>query len=69
MVGGFVMSGRLPSECHLLPGPTAVHYSHVVKPRRLVTVTLGTASEAQLIDTLDGKADRTFLLHYNFPGF
>ena len=35
----------------------------------LVTVTLGTASEAQLIDTLDGKADRTFLLHYNFPGF
>lgn len=35
----------------------------------LVTVTLGTASEAQLIDSLDGKADRTFLLHYNFPGF
>ncbi len=35
----------------------------------LVTVTLGTSSNAQLIDTLDGKSDRYFLLHYNFPGF
>ncbi len=35
----------------------------------LVTATLGTASDTQLIDTLDGKSDRTFMLHYNFPGF
>ncbi|MEE9276421.1 MAG: polyribonucleotide nucleotidyltransferase [bacterium] len=35
----------------------------------IVTVTLGTASNAQLIDNLDGKQDRYFLLHYNFPGF
>jgi len=35
----------------------------------LVTVTLGTGSDAQLIDTLDGKSDRYFLLHYNFPGY
>ncbi|MEE9241137.1 MAG: polyribonucleotide nucleotidyltransferase, partial [bacterium] len=35
----------------------------------LVNVTLGTSSDAQLIDTLDGKTDRHFLLHYNFPGF
>jgi len=35
----------------------------------LVTVTLGTGSDAQLMDTLDGKSDRHFLLHYNFPGF
>ncbi|MBI2131995.1 MAG: polyribonucleotide nucleotidyltransferase [Candidatus Tectomicrobia bacterium] len=35
----------------------------------LVTVTLGTGSDAQLMDTLDGKSDRFFLLHYNFPGF
>ncbi len=35
----------------------------------LVNVTLGTSSDAQMIDTLDGKSDRHFLLHYNFPGF
>ncbi|MBT3432830.1 MAG: polyribonucleotide nucleotidyltransferase, partial [Nitrospinaceae bacterium] len=35
----------------------------------LVNATLGTSKDAQLIDTLDGKTDRTFLLHYNFPGF
>ncbi len=35
----------------------------------LVNATLGTSSDAQLIDTLDGKTDRNFLLHYNFPGF
>ncbi|MEE8109431.1 MAG: polyribonucleotide nucleotidyltransferase [bacterium] len=35
----------------------------------LVNATLGTGSAAQLIDTLDGKTDRHFLLHYNFPGF
>ncbi|MEK6710509.1 MAG: polyribonucleotide nucleotidyltransferase [Nitrospinota bacterium] len=35
----------------------------------LVTVTLGTGGDAQLMDTLDGKSDRYFLLHYNFPGF
>jgi polyribonucleotide nucleotidyltransferase len=35
----------------------------------LVNATLGTGSAAQLIDTLDGKSDRRFLLHYNFPGF
>ena len=35
----------------------------------LVNATLGTLKDAQLIDTLDGKTDRTFMLHYNFPGF
>ena len=35
----------------------------------IVNATLGTGSNAQLIDTLDGKSDRSFLLHYNFPGF
>jgi polyribonucleotide nucleotidyltransferase len=34
-----------------------------------VNVTLGTSSDSQLIDTLDGKTNRHFLLHYNFPGF
>ncbi|MDA1001451.1 MAG: polyribonucleotide nucleotidyltransferase [bacterium] len=35
----------------------------------LVTATLGTSGDAQMIDNLDGKVYRHFLLHYNFPGF
>jgi len=35
----------------------------------IVNATLGTAKDSQLIDTLDGKTDRHFFLHYNFPGF
>jgi len=35
----------------------------------LVSATMGTSSDAQLIDSLDGKTDRLFMLHYNFPGF
>lgn len=35
----------------------------------IVVVTLGTESEAQKLDNLVGDVSKTFLLHYNFPGF
>ena len=35
----------------------------------LVTTTLGTSQDEQLIETLAGDHWRTFLLHYNFPPF
>jgi polyribonucleotide nucleotidyltransferase len=35
----------------------------------MVTATLGTSSDEQLIETLTGEHWRTFLLHYNFPPF
>lgn len=35
----------------------------------LVTVTLGTSDDSQLMDTLDGEHDKTFMVHYNFPPF
>jgi polyribonucleotide nucleotidyltransferase len=35
----------------------------------LVVATLGTAEDAQLIDSLEGEYKETFLLHYNFPPF
>ena len=35
----------------------------------LVTVTLGTSDDTQLIEDLDGESERNFLLHYNFPSF
>ncbi len=35
----------------------------------LVTVTLGTTRDAQLIDAPEGESKDTFLFHYNFPPF
>jgi polyribonucleotide nucleotidyltransferase len=35
----------------------------------LVTVTLGTPSDMQIMDELAGEYKERFMLHYNFPGF
>ncbi|MFQ3675660.1 MAG: polyribonucleotide nucleotidyltransferase, partial [Endomicrobiia bacterium] len=35
----------------------------------LVTVTLGTSSDMQIMDDLSGEYKENFLFHYNFPGF
>jgi polyribonucleotide nucleotidyltransferase len=35
----------------------------------LVVVTLGTQGDAQLIDGLEGKSSKNFMLHYNMPPF
>ena len=35
----------------------------------LVTTTLGTGSDEQIIDALDGEYREAFLLHYNFPPY
>ncbi len=35
----------------------------------LLTTTLGTADDEQMVDSLKPKAFERFLLHYNFPGF
>jgi polyribonucleotide nucleotidyltransferase len=35
----------------------------------LVTATLGTASDEQIIDTMLGESSKRFMLHYNFPPF
>ena len=35
----------------------------------LGTVTLGTEDDEQMIDTLDGKVKKKFMLHYNFPPY
>jgi polyribonucleotide nucleotidyltransferase len=35
----------------------------------LVTATLGTPSDMQIMDELQGEYKERFLLHYNFPGF
>ncbi len=35
----------------------------------LVTLTLGTKKDAQMVDTLTDDSDKRFMLHYNFPPF
>jgi len=35
----------------------------------LVVATLGTKSDAQRIDNLEGESTKTFMLHYNFPPY
>jgi polyribonucleotide nucleotidyltransferase len=35
----------------------------------LVTITLGTSDDTQLIEDLEGESERAFLLYYNFPPF
>ena len=35
----------------------------------LVTATLGTSDDVQIIEEYEGESEHTFLLHYNFPPF
>jgi polyribonucleotide nucleotidyltransferase len=35
----------------------------------LVVSTLGTATDEQIVDDLEGKSSKAFMLHYNFPPF
>ena len=35
----------------------------------IVTVTLGTSRDAQIIDAAEGESKETFMMHYNFPPF
>ena len=35
----------------------------------LVVTSLGTEKDAQMIDSLDGRVDDTFIFHYNFPPY
>ena len=35
----------------------------------IVTTTLGTARDAQIVDAYEGKYDETFMLNYNFPPY
>lgn len=53
----------------LLP---AVHGSAVFgrgDTQALASLTLGTAQDAQRVESLEGAGERTFMLHYNFPPF
>lgn len=65
----FVTVRPLQIEVALLP---AVHGSSVFTrgdTQALASLTLGTAQDAQKVESLEGAGERTFMLHYNFPPF
>lgn len=60
-----------PVSCSVAVLPR-VHGSAVFtrgETQALCTVTLGTASDAQLVDGLMDEYDQKFMLHYNFPSY
>lgn len=70
------IDGREPDMVRALHIATGVlprtHGSAVFtrgETQALVTATLGTERDAQMIDDLTGKVDSRFMLHYNFPPY
>lgn len=66
---GFKEIRSLSSEVSFLP---AVHGSSVFQrgeTQALSSLTLGTAQDAQRVESLAGESERSFMLHYNFPPF
>ena len=62
-------SGRSGSKPSVLP---RTHGSAVFtrgETQALVTCTLGTADDAQKIESFEGETWKSFMLHYNFPPF
>jgi len=70
------IDGREPDMVRALHMATGVlprtHGSAVFtrgETQALVTATLGTERDAQMIDDLTGRSDNRFMLHYNFPPY
>lgn len=59
----------LNSEVDILPKTHASALFTRGETQALSVLTLGTTSDEQRIDALEGETSRTFMLHYNFPSF
>ena len=60
---------NLSSEINVLPRTHGSALFTRGETQALAVLTLGTASDEQRIDALEGETTRTFMLHYNFPSF
>ncbi|MEO0088984.1 MAG: polyribonucleotide nucleotidyltransferase [candidate division WOR-3 bacterium] len=70
------LDGRTPDEIRSLSCAVSVlprtHGSALFtrgQTQCLTVVTLGTKSDEQIVDDLEGEATKRFMLHYNFPPF
>ncbi len=59
----------ITSEVGLLPRAHGSSLFTRGETQSLAAVTLGTADDAQRIDSINGESKKTFILHYNFPPF
>jgi len=66
---GFTDIRPLSSRVGVLPRTHGSALFTRGQTQALVTCTLGTPSDMQIIDALEGEYKERFLLHYNFPGF
>ncbi len=66
---GFTDIRPLASRTSVLPRTHGSALFTRGQTQALVTVTLGTPSDMQIMDELQGEYKERFLLHYNFPGF
>ena len=60
---------KLESDVNLLPRTHGSALFTRGETQALAVTTLGTGSDEQIIDALEGESKRTFMLHYNFPPF
>ena len=59
----------LSSEINVLPRTHGSGLFTRGETQALGVTTLGTSSDEQIIDALEGESYKTFMLHYNFPPF
>ena len=59
----------ITSEVGLLPRTHGSALFTRGETQALVTCTLGTSEDTQLVEDYEGDSEKTFLLHYNFPPF
>ena len=62
-------SARSRSRSVRCRAPTARACSRAARPRRLAVATLGTKSDEQRVEELEGQSWKSYMLHYNFPPF
>lgn len=66
---GFADIRPLSSRVKVLPRTHGSALFTRGQTQALVTTTLGTPSDMQIMDALEGEYKEHFLFHYNFPGF
>ncbi|MDD3374639.1 MAG: polyribonucleotide nucleotidyltransferase [Candidatus Omnitrophica bacterium] len=70
-IDGRAMDEVRPIDCEVTIMPRT-HGSALFtrgQTQSLSIATLGTRSDEQMIDALEGKTNKSFMLHYNFPSF
>ncbi len=66
---GFPEVRPISCEVGLLPRTHGSALFTRGETQALVTATLGTSDDAQIVEEYEGESEHTFLLHYNFPPF